>query len=165
MSSSPIESFIALGQGWSAGTGDIEIAAGASYYVGIRIGGTELSFVETLVSTNSNDLLISIYRVDDFTGGTLLTPVNRNDSFRGKINPTFSGHINTTPSAIIPSNIFTRASLKSGRFQAVTTAINANADIVFAKDSKYVVEFKNRDNATREVDFSAVLYCPVNTQS
>lgn len=165
MSASPIEPFIALGQGWSAGSGDITIAAGNKYYIGIQVGGTELSFVETFVSTDSNDLLVSIYKVDDFSGGTVLNPINRNDTFRDKIKPTFSGHIDTTPSSIEPQNIFTRLALKSGFFQAVTTAINANADIVFAADTKYVVEFHNRDSLTRTLDFSSVLYCPVNTQS
>jgi hypothetical protein len=164
MSASPIEPFIALGQGWSAGSGDIPIQGNSKYYIGISVGGTQLSFVETFVSTDSNDLLVSIYRVDDFTGGSPLIPINRNDSFRGRVSPSFSGAIGVTANPQ-SQDIFTRLAIKSGRFQAVTTAIDSNADIVFSQDTKYVVEFFNRDGQEKNVDFSAVLYCPVNTQS
>lgn len=162
MSNSAIQEFIAKGQGWSVGSGNISIGGGSSFYVGIKVGGNPVSLVRTSISTDSNDLLVTVYSRTGYEGGTIVPEINRNDNFRGDKKPTFETFADVTPDPLAGSNILIRTALKSGRFEAVNESTINDTGIVLATNTRYVIEFKNNDGQSKELDFSAVVYSPAS---
>jgi len=161
MSSSAIQDFIAKGQGWSVGTGGISLGGSSSHFIGIDIGGSPVSLVRTSISTDSDDLLITIYSNTGFTGLSNPVPeVNRNDVFRGRKKPTFVTYSGVTSDPLLSENILIRTSLKSGRFEAINESQTNDTGIVLSSNRKYVIEFKNNSSQAATLDFSAVVYSP-----
>lgn len=143
---------------WAIGTGGVP-AESTPYYFGVKTRGAPVRILASDFSTDAANLLITLYENTTFTGGTNLTPVNRNREIAPKVSAPFEILTNVTPSTVLPQNIIARDGIKTTNRTTANVTSPGTSDLLLASNKEYVLELKNLSGLDGEVDVSIFILC------
>lgn len=151
---------VANGFVWVAGAGNISVSTGSSYRFGLKTNGALVEVVSSDFSTDVSDLLITLYEDTSYTGGSELTPVNRNRALARKgLKPPFTIFSGVTPDPLLPQNIVARDGIKTANNATTNQASPSASELVLAPNTHYVLDLSNLSGQGGEVDVSIFFVC------
>jgi len=147
---------VAKGTVWGVGIGDQMITSNLTYSIGVRVFETAVALDNRRISTNSENLLITMYENASFVGGTQMPVINRN-----RITPRENQRpvdvYRDVAAIVTPNNIIGRTAIKNGRRESKNDPFSQLDEFILEPNSTYIIQFYNDWTSDCEVDFTSVI--------